>query len=103
MKQLALFVKPKARVRVRPKPKPQPISIVIKDDALVDRAYNWEMGFCKRALKKYGEIQKMPTTSTLPIREGNRIVGSQTVYFSTYPDINKRNTIVRTYTTGRVA
>lgn len=97
MNQLALFVEPKPRVSSGFK------TIVIEDDALIERAYNWEMGFCKRALKKYGEIQKMPTTSTLPIREGNRIVGSQTVYFSTYPDINKRNTIVRNYNTGRVA
>ena len=30
-------------------------TIVIKDDALIERAFNYEMGWCKRALRKYGE------------------------------------------------
>jgi hypothetical protein len=72
-------------------------TIVIKDDALIERAFNYEMGWCKRALRKYGENRRMPTSSTLPIREGNRIVGSQTVYFSHYPDSTLRNTIERNY------
>ena len=76
---------------------------IVKDDALVERAFNFEMAMYERALRKGDENRKMPTLSVLPIREGNRIVGNQTVYFSTYPNIDKRNTVVRTFFNKGVA
>ena len=70
---------------------------VIKDDALIQRAFNFEMAMYERALRKGDENRKLPTLSFRTIREGNRIVGKQIVYFSNHPDIDKRNTIVRKY------
>ena len=94
MNQLALFIEPKPRVRT--KPKLQPISIVIKDDALIQRAQAYEMGWYERAIRK-GHEREIPTLSTLPIRKGNKVIGHQTVYFPNHPDINKRNTVVRNF------
>ncbi len=94
MNQLALFIEPKPRVRT--KPKLQPISIVIKDDALIQRAQAYEMGWYERAIRK-GHEREIPTLSTLPIRKGNKVIGHQTVYFPNYPDSRKRNTVVRNF------
>ena len=91
MNQIALFIEPKPRVKSGFK------SVVIEDDALVERAFKYEMAWYDRALRKGDKNREIPTSSTIPIREGNRIVGNQTVCFSTHPDINKRNTIVRNY------
>ena len=73
MNQLALFIETKPRVRA--KPKLQPISIVIKDDALIQRAQAYEMGWYERAIRKGDVNREMPTLSTLPIRKGNKVIG----------------------------
>ena len=91
MNQLALFVEPKPRVRS----KPEGESITFEDIDLVQRAFRFEMSLYDRAIRKGEENRKLPTLTVCPIREGNRIVGSQTIYFSNHPDIDKRNTIVR--------
>ena len=63
--------------------------------ALIQRAYSYERAFYDRARMSGDENRELPTHSTIPLRDGNRVVGHQTIYFPNYPDSNKRNTVIR--------